>query len=132
MAKKKPRVVLAYSGGLDTSIIIHWLKEHFKGAEIIAICTNVGQDEDWDGMEQKALKSGASKFYLKDLRDELAGDYIYPMLRAGALYEGRYMLGTSIARPIQAKYQVDIALEEGCDALAHGCTGRETTRSGLN
>jgi len=118
------KIALAYSGGLDTSIIIHWLKEHFKGAEIIAICTNVGQDEDWDGMEQKALKSGASKFYLKDLRDELAGDYIYPMLRAGALYEGRYMLGTSIARPIQAKYQVDIALEEGCDALAHGCTGK--------
>ncbi len=118
------KIALAYSGGLDTSIIIPWLKENYNNAEIIAICTNVGQDEDWDGMEQKALNAGASKYFLADLREELTTDYIYPMVRAGAIYEGHYLMGTSIARPLQAKYQVDIALQEGCDALCHGCTGK--------
>ena len=121
---KIKKIALAYSGGLDTSIIIQWLKENYDNAEVIAICTNVGQDEDWEGMEQKALNAGASKYFLADLREELTKDYIYPMVRAGAIYEGQYLLGTSIARPIQAKYQVDIALAEGCDALCHGCTGK--------
>jgi len=118
------KIALAYSGGLDTSIIIPWLKENYNDAEVIAICTNVGQNENWDGMEQKALNAGASKYFLADLREELTKDYIYPMVRAGAIYEGQYLLGTSIARPIQAKYQVEIALQEGCDALCHGCTGK--------
>jgi len=118
------KIALAYSGGLDTSIIIQWLKENYNNAEVIAICTNVGQDEDWEGMEQKALNAGASKYFLADLREELTKDYIFPMVRAGAIYEGQYLLGTSIARPIQAKYQVEIALQEGCDALCHGCTGK--------
>lgn len=118
------KICLAYSGGLDTSIIIPWLKENYGGAEVVAICTNVGQDEDWDGMEAKALNAGASKFVAADIRDELAQEMIFPMLRAGAIYEGAYLLGTSIARPLQAKYQVDFALQEGCDALCHGCTGK--------
>ncbi len=118
------KIALAYSGGLDTSIIIPWLKENYNDAEVIAICTNVGQNENWEGMEQKALNAGASKYFLADLREELTSDYIYPMVRAGAIYEGQYLLGTSIARPIQAKYQVEIALQEGCDALCHGCTGK--------
>ncbi len=126
---KKPngsikKICLAYSGGLDTSIIIPWLKEQYKGAEIIGICTNVGQDEDWANMEAKALKSGASKLIIRDIREEFARDYLFPMLRAGAIYEGKYLLGTSIARPLQAKHQVDVALKEGADALAHGCTGK--------
>ncbi len=122
--KKIKKIALAYSGGLDTSIIIQWLKENYDNAEVIAICTNVGQAEDWDAMEQKALNAGASKYYVADLREELTTDYIFPMVRAGAIYEGQYLLGTSIARPLQAKYQVDIALKEGCDALCHGCTGK--------
>jgi argininosuccinate synthase len=118
------KICLAYSGGLDTSIIIPWLKENYNNAEVVAICTNVGQDEDWDGMEAKALNAGASKFVAADIRDELAQEMIFPMLRAGAIYEGQYLLGTSIARPLQAKHQVDFALAEGCDALCHGCTGK--------
>ena len=118
------KIALAYSGGLDTSIIIPWLKENYNNAEVIAVCTNVGQDEDWDLIEKKALNAGASKYYCADLQDELTAEYIYPMLRAGATYEGQYLLGTAIARPLQAKYQVDIALAEGCDALCHGCTGK--------
>lgn len=118
------KIVLAYSGGLDTSIIIPWLKEQYPGAEVIGICTNVGQDEDWEGMEAKALASGASKLIIRDIREEFARDYLFPMLRAGAIYEGKYLLGTSIARPLQAKHQVDLALAEGADALAHGCTGK--------
>ncbi len=127
MANKEPQVnkiCLAYSGGLDTSIIIPWLKENYNNAEIIGVCTNVGQDEDWDNMEAKALKAGASKLYIKDIRDELASSMIFPMVRSGAIYEGNDLLGTSIARPLQAKYQVEVALAEGCDALAHGCTGK--------
>jgi argininosuccinate synthase len=118
------KICLAYSGGLDTSIIIPWLKEHYPGSEIVAICTNVGQDEDWDNMEEKALTSGASKLLIQDVREEFARDYLFPMLRAGAIYEGKYLLGTSIARPLQAKHQVEFALKEGADALAHGCTGK--------
>lgn len=118
------KIVLAYSGGLDTSIIIPWLKEQYDGAQIVCVCTNVGQEEDWAAMEQKALASGAVKLIVRDVRDEFAREYLYPMLRAGAVYEGKYLLGTSIARPLQAKHQVDVALAEGADAVAHGCTGK--------
>ncbi len=128
MAEKKDnkikKIALAYSGGLDTSIIIPWLKEEYPGSEVICICTNVGQKEDWIAIEEKAIKSGASKIYVEDIRDEFVKDYIFPMIRAGAIYEGKYLLGTSIARPIQAKRQVEIALKEKADALAHGCTGK--------
>ncbi len=123
-SKSIKKIVLAYSGGLDTSIIIPWLKEHYDGAEIIGVCTNVGQDEDWDAMEQKALASGASKLHVLDVREEFARDFLWPMLRAGAIYETKYLLGTSIARPLQAKHQVEVALKEGADAVAHGCTGK--------
>ena len=118
------RICLAYSGGLDTSIIIPWLKEHYDNPQIVAVCTNVGQKEDWDSIERKAHASGASQYHLIDCRKEFVLDYLYPMARAGAIYEGRYLLGTSIARPLQAGKQVEIALAEGCDALAHGCTGK--------
>ncbi|MFP4644722.1 MAG: argininosuccinate synthase [Spirochaetales bacterium] len=118
------KIVLAYSGGLDTSIIIPWLKEQYPGAEVVGVCTNVGQDEDWDGMEEKALASGASKLYVLDVREEFVSDYLWPMLRAGAVYEGKYLLGTSVARPLQAKKQVEVAIQEGADAVAHGCTGK--------
>ncbi|MFP4425735.1 MAG: argininosuccinate synthase [Spirochaetaceae bacterium] len=125
MANKEiKKIVLAYSGGLDTSIIIPWLKENYPGAEVIGVCTNVGQDEDWDGMEEKAKASGASKLYIIDVREEFARDFLFPMLRAGAIYEGKYLLGTSIARPLQAKHQVQVALQEEADAVAHGCTGK--------
>jgi argininosuccinate synthase len=118
------KVALAYSGGLDTSIIIPWLKENYAGAEVIGVCVNVGQKEDWDAVKKKAKASGASKIYIIDAREEFAKDFLWPMLRAGAIYEGRYLLGTSIARPLQAMHQVRIAIEEGCDAVAHGCTGK--------
>ena len=122
--KDVKKIVLAYSGGLDTSIIIPWLKENYKGAEVVAVCTDVGQNEDLTGLEQKARASGASKLYLVDLKREFTRDYLFPMLRSGAIYEGKYLLGTSIARPIQAKCQVEVALKEGADAVAHGCTGK--------
>jgi argininosuccinate synthase len=118
------KIVLAYSGGLDTSIIIPWLKENYAGAEVVAVCTDVGQNEELSGLDAKAKASGASKLYLLDLRKEFAQDYLFPMLRSGALYEGKYLLGTSIARPLQAKAQVEVALKEGADAVAHGCTGK--------
>ncbi len=117
------KIALAYSGGLDTSIIIHWLKENYN-AEVVAICTNVGQNEELEGLEERALKTGASKFYCIDITKEFVEDYIFPMIMSGALYEGKYMLGTSIARPLQAKVQVEYALKEKCDALSHGCTGK--------
>jgi len=123
-AVKIKKIVLAYSGGLDTSIIIPWLKENYPGAEVVAVCTDVGQNEDLSGLEAKAIASGASKLYLLDLREEFARDYLFPMLRSGAIYEGKYLLGTSIARPLQAKAQVEIAVKEGADAVAHGCTGK--------
>ena len=118
------KIVLAYSGGLDTSIIIPWLKEHYDNPEIVGVCTDVGQNEDWDAMHEKARASGASKLHVLDVREEFVNDFLFPMLRAGAVYEGKYLLGTSIARPLQAKHQVRVALEEGADALAHGCTGK--------
>ena len=118
------KIVLAYSGGLDTSIIIPWLKENYGNAEVIAVCTDVGQQEDLSGLEEKALSSGASKLYLQDAREEFVTEYLFPLLRAGAVYEGKYLLGTSIARPLQAKHQVKIALKEQADAVAHGCTGK--------
>ncbi len=121
----KPRkICLAYSGGLDTSIIMPWLKENFDNPEIIAVCVNVGQQEDWEAVQRKAYASGASKYFLVDCREEFVSEYLFPMVRAGAVYEGKYLLGTSIARPLQAKKQVEIALAEGCDTLAHGCTGK--------
>jgi len=117
------KIALAYSGGLDTSIIIPWLKENYD-AEIVAICIDVGQEEETSGLEEKSKKTGASKFYLIDALKELVEDYIFPMALIGATYENKYLLGTSIARPLQAKKQVEIALKEGCDALSHGCTGK--------
>lgn len=121
MAKQK--IVLAYSGGLDTSIILKWLKETYD-AEIIAFTADIGQKEELDGLEEKALATGASKVYIDDLRAEFAEDFIYPMFQAGAMYEGQYLLGTSIARPLIAKRMVDIARAEGATAIAHGATGK--------
>jgi argininosuccinate synthase len=118
------KIVLAYSGGLDTSIIIPWLKENYSDADIIGVCTNVGQDEDWENMEEKAKASGASSLYIRDVRDEFCDDFLFPMLRSGAVYEGKYLLGTSIARPLQAKHIAEVAVDEGAQAVAHGCTGK--------
>jgi argininosuccinate synthase len=120
MAKK---VVLAYSGGLDTSIIIPWLKENY-GCEVIALVGDVGQGEDIDAVVQKAYKTGASKVEVADLREEFLTEYVWPCLKAGAVYEHKYLLGTSMARPIIAKYQVECALKHGAEAVAHGCTGK--------
>ena len=117
------KIVLAYSGGLDTSVLVSWLKENYS-AEIITFAADVGQEEELDGLEEKALATGAKKHYTLDLVDEFASDYIYPMLRANPLYEGQYLLGTSIARPLIAKAQVEIAIKEGADAVAHGATGK--------
>jgi len=122
--KKIKKIALAYSGGLDTSIIIPWLKENYSDSEIIGVCVNVGQNEDWESIEKKASHSGASKLFVLDKKEEFVKDYIFPMLRAGAIYEGKYLLGTSIARPLQAKAIAEIALQEGADAVAHGCTGK--------
>jgi len=121
MAKQK--IVLAYSGGLDTSVILKWLKETYD-AEIIAFTADIGQKDELDGLEEKALATGASKVYIDDLREEFAKDFIYPMFQAGALYEGQYLLGTSIARPLIAKRMVEIARAEGATAIAHGATGK--------
>lgn len=121
MAKQK--IVLAYSGGLDTSVILTWLKESFD-AEIIAFTADIGQKDELDGLEEKALRTGATKAYIDDLRKEFARDFIYPMFQAGALYEGQYLLGTSIARPLIAKRMVEIARAEGATAIAHGATGK--------
>ena len=117
------KVVLAYSGGLDTSIIIPWLKENYNNCEVIAVSGNVGQADELEGLEEKAIQTGASKLYIADLTDEFVNDYIIPTVQAGALYE-QYMLGTSFARPLIAKKLVEIALAEGADAIAHGCTGK--------
>ncbi len=117
------KVVLLYSGGLDTSIMIPWLRENHH-CEVIAMCADVGQAEETSGLKEKALKTGASKFYLEDLREEFIIDYIYPTLRAGAVYEGSYLLGTSFARPIIAKRAVEIAHREKAHAIAHGATGK--------
>jgi len=118
------KVVLAYSGGLDTSIIIPWLKENYNNCEVIAVSGDVGQGTELEGLEEKALKTGASKLYIEDLKEEFITDYIYPTMQAGAVYEGEYLLGTSFARPIIAKRIVEIAKAEGADAICHGCTGK--------
>ena len=118
------KVVLAYSGGLDTSIIIPWLKENYNNCEVIAVSGDVGQGTELDGLEEKAIKTGASKLYIEDLKEEFIQDYVYPTVQAGAIYENRYMLGTSFARPIIAKRIAEIAVKEGADAICHGCTGK--------
>ncbi len=121
---KPKKVALAYSGGLDTSIIIPWLKENY-GCEVVAVCGNIGQgDEELTGLEEKARRTGASEVYVEDLREEFVSEYLWRLVRAGAVYEHKYLLGTSIARPLLAKKQVEVARRTGCDALAHGCTGK--------
>jgi len=117
------KVVLAYSGGLDTSVIIPWLKENYNNCEIIAVAGNMGQTDELDGLEEKAIKTGASKLYIVDMTDEFVNDYIIPTVKSGALYEG-YMLGTSFARPLIGKKLAEIAIAEGADAICHGCTGK--------
>ena len=127
MAKAKKdikKVVLAYSGGLDTSIIIPWLKENYNNCEVIAVSADVGQGTELDGLEEKALKTGASKLYIEDLKEEFIQEYVYPTVQAGAVYENKYLLGTSFARPIIAKRIVEIAKAEGADAICHGCTDK--------
>ena len=118
-----PKVVLAYSGGRDTSIIIPWLNENY-GMDVIAMIADVGQGEDLDAVVKKADATGAKKAVVRDLRDEFVREYVYPTVKAGAVYENKYLLGTSIARPVIAKAQVEVALEEGAEAVAHGCTGK--------
>ena len=124
MANEIKKVVLAYSGGLDTSIIIPWLKENYNNCEVIAVSGDVGQGTELDGLEEKAKKTGASKLYVLDLKEEFIQDYVYPTVKAGAVYENKYLLGTSFARPIIAKGIVEIAKKEGADAICHGCTGK--------
>ena len=118
------KVVLAYSGGLDTSIIIPWLKENYNNCEVIAVSGDVGQGTELDGLEEKAIATGASKLYIEDLKADFIDNYVFPTLKAGAKYEGDYLLGTSFARPCIAKRIVDIAIAEGADAICHGCTGK--------
>lgn len=118
------KVVLAYSGGLDTSVIIPWLKENYSNCEVIAMCADLGQGDEVEPVREKALKSGASKVYIEDVTKEFVEDYIWPVLKAGSVYEGKYLLGTSFARPIIAKKLVEIAEKEGADAIAHGATGK--------
>jgi argininosuccinate synthase len=117
------KVVLAYSGGLDTTVLLTWLQEKYN-AEVICYCANLGQEEELAGMEEKALKHGAVKCYIDDVQDEFARDYIYPIMQANAIYEGTYLLGTSIARPLIAKRMIDIAVAEGAEAICHGATGK--------
>src|ERR1700739_2091007 len=117
------KVVLAYSGGLDTSIIIPWLKEHYS-YDVIAMVGDVGQGDDIEAVVDKAYKTGASKVIVEDLREEFLTGYVFPALKAGAVYEHKYLLGTSLARPVIAKHQVEVALREGATAVAHGCTGK--------
>ena len=117
------KVVLAYSGGLDTTVLLTWLQETFD-AEVICYCANLGQEEELDGLEEKALQHGAVKCFVDNVEETFAADYIYPMMQANAVYEGTYLLGTSIARPLIAKRMVDIAIEEGAEAICHGATGK--------
>ncbi|MBQ7112692.1 MAG: argininosuccinate synthase [Clostridia bacterium] len=125
MAKKQvKKVVLAYSGGLDTSVIIPWLKENYDNCEVIAVSGDVGQADELEGLEEKAIKTGASKLYVEDLKEEFVTDFIYPAIKAGAAYEKEYLLGTALARPVIAKRLVEIAQAEGADAICHGCTGK--------
>lgn len=122
--KNIEKIVLAYSGGLDTSVIIPWLKENYKNCEVIAVVADVGQKEELDGIKEKAIKSGASKIYVEDIKEEFVEKYILPALKAGAKYENKYLLGTALARPIIAKKLVEIAKKEKADAICHGCTGK--------
>lgn len=122
--KEIKKVVLAYSGGLDTSIIIPWLKENYNNCEVIAVSGDVGQGTELDGLEEKAIKTGASKLYIEDLNKTFIEDYVFPSVQAGAVYENQYLLGTAFARPIIAKRIVEIAKAEGADAICHGCTGK--------
>jgi len=123
--QKIKKVVLAYSGGLDTSAIIPWLKENYDGCEVVAFCADVGQgEEELVGIQEKAIASGASECHVVDLKEEYVKDYIYPIIKTGAVYEGQYLLGTSMARPVIAKAHVEVALKVGADALCHGCTGK--------
>jgi len=117
------KIVLAYSGGLDTSVIVPWLRQNY-GCEVVCFCAAIGQDDELAGLEEKALASGASKLIIRDLREEFIRDYILPTLQAGAIYERKYLLGTSMARPLIAKHQVEVAAQEGADAVAHGATGK--------
>jgi argininosuccinate synthase len=123
LAKPAKKIVLAYSGGLDTSVILRWLKEKYR-AEVIAFCADLGQGEELSPLAEKARKTGASKYVERDLREEFVREFVFPMLRANAVYEGLYMLGTSVARPIIAKHLVDIAKQEGADTISHGATGK--------
>jgi argininosuccinate synthase len=123
MVKKISKVVLAYSGGLDTSAMVLWLKETY-GCEVVCYCADVGQGEELSGLEEKAIATGASKLYVEDLRDEFVKDFVWTAVKANALYEGVYLLGTSLARPVIAKHQIEIAQREGADAVAHGATGK--------
>ena len=118
------KIVLAYSGGLDTSVIVPWLKENYPGAEVVCYCANIGQNDDMSGLNEKALRSGAAKCVVDDLREEFAKDYLFKLVQSSAVYERRYLLGTSIARPLIATHQVRTAELEGADAVAHGCTGK--------
>lgn len=122
--EKIKKIVLAYSGGLDTSVIIPWLKENYEGCEVIAVCGDVGQGAETEGLEARALATGASKLYIEDLTEEFVYDFIFPTLKAGAVYEKKYLLGTSFARPVIAKRIAEIALKENADAICHGCTGK--------
>ncbi|WNC72096.1 argininosuccinate synthase [Thalassotalea psychrophila] len=125
MSKKIKKVVLAYSGGLDTSAIIPWLKENYEGCEVVAFCADVGQgEEELVGIQEKAIASGASECHVVDLKEEFVKDYIFPIVKTGAVYEGQYLLGTSMARPVIAKAHVEVALKVGADAVCHGCTGK--------
>src|SRR5204863_7413623 len=117
------KIILAYSGGLDTSVILRWLKDNYR-AQIVAFCADIGQQEELDGLEEKAMHTGAAKCYIDNLQEEFARDFIFPMFQAGAIYEGQYLLGTSIARPLITKRMVEIALAENADAIAHGATGK--------
>ncbi|MGH2524045.1 MAG: argininosuccinate synthase domain-containing protein, partial [Anaerolineales bacterium] len=118
------KIVLAYSGGLDTSVIVPWLKENYPSAEVVCFCADIGQGEELSGLNAKAVASGALKCVVKDLREEFARDYLFKLVQSSAVYERRYLLGTSIARPLIATHQVKVAQEEGADAVAHGCTGK--------
>src|SRR5918997_5501182 len=123
MTKKIKKIVLAYSGGLDTSVMLHWLRERY-GCEVVCFCANVGQGEELYGLDAKARATGASKLYVEDLRQEFVEDYVWTAIKANAVYEGVYLLGTSLARPVIAKRQIEIARLEGADAVAHGATGK--------
>ena len=125
------KVVLAYSGGLDTSVMLHWLKAKY-GCEVICVTADVGQGEELDGLEEKALATGASKFFVARLEEEFASDFVYPAIQANAHYENYYLLGTSLARPVIFKAMVEIAKQEGADAICHGATGKGTTRFDSN